>query len=80
MTVAQVIGRLGNAGNTNAAHLHFHICDSMDYIFCNGQPYAFASYRAAKPFGSNPIRFNSSPVYVNYADSMPKDLDQVRWG
>lgn len=39
-----VIGRLGNSGNSDAPHLHFHICGGMDALFSEGEPYIFANY------------------------------------
>ena len=35
----QVIGKLGNSGNSSEPHLHFHVCDSPQPLFCNGQPF-----------------------------------------
>ena len=37
--VGQVIGKLGNSGNSSEPHLHFHICDGPNPLFCNGQPF-----------------------------------------
>ncbi|HPM41007.1 MAG TPA: M23 family metallopeptidase [bacterium] len=39
-----VLGLLGNSGNSDAPHLHFHVCDGMDYLFSEGIPYALSSY------------------------------------
>jgi Peptidase family M23 len=35
----QVIGKLGNSGNSSEPHLHFHVCDAPTPLFCNGQPF-----------------------------------------
>ena len=35
----QVLGKLGNSGNTSAPHLHFHIMDGASVIGSNGLPY-----------------------------------------
>jgi hypothetical protein len=37
----QVIGRLGNSGNTNGAHLHFNITDSPEPEATQGIPFVF---------------------------------------
>jgi Peptidase family M23 len=40
----QVLGLLGNSGNSSEPHLHFHICDANSELGCEGFPYAFASF------------------------------------
>jgi murein DD-endopeptidase MepM/ murein hydrolase activator NlpD len=49
--VGQVLGKLGNSGNSDAPHLHFHLCDGSgpigkrdESLFCNGLPYVLASW------------------------------------
>ena len=39
-----VLGLLGNSGNSDAPHLHFHVATSKDALFGEGLPYAFESY------------------------------------
>lgn len=41
----QAIGRLGNTGNTDGAHLHFHIMDSPSPLEANGLPFTFTTMR-----------------------------------
>lgn len=45
----QVIGRLGNSGNTNGAHLHFNITDGPAQEATQGIPFVFESIQ---PLGS----------------------------
>jgi hypothetical protein len=42
--VGQVLGLLGNSGNSNAPHLHFHVMDSPHPLASNGMPYRFANF------------------------------------
>jgi hypothetical protein len=37
----QVIGLLGNTGNSSAPHLHLHVCDNGDPLMCEGVPFVF---------------------------------------
>jgi hypothetical protein len=39
----EIIGRLGNTGNTDAAHLHFHIMDSPSPLEANGLPFTLTT-------------------------------------
>jgi murein DD-endopeptidase MepM/ murein hydrolase activator NlpD len=40
----QVLARLGNSGNSDAPHLHFHVCDSNSPLGCEGVSYAFTTF------------------------------------
>ncbi|MBU8818963.1 M23 family metallopeptidase [Mycolicibacterium goodii] len=41
----QVIAALGNSGNSDAPHLHFHVMDGPDPLAANGLPFVFDSFR-----------------------------------
>ena len=45
VTPGQVIGSLGNSGNSDCPHLHFHVCNSPEALFSEGLPFSFASYQ-----------------------------------
>jgi hypothetical protein len=40
----QVLGLVGNSGNSTEPHLHFHVCDRNSPLACEGLPYAFTSF------------------------------------
>lgn len=40
----QVIGLVGNSGNSSGPHLHFHVMDSPYILGSNGVPYVFDSF------------------------------------
>ncbi|QJP14972.1 M23 family metallopeptidase [Starkeya sp. ORNL1] len=42
--VGQVIGLLGNTGNTDAPHLHFHVMDGPSPLDANGLPFVFTHF------------------------------------
>jgi len=41
----QVIGHVGNSGNTLAPHLHFHVMDAPSPLASNGLPYAIDAFQ-----------------------------------
>jgi biotin carboxyl carrier protein len=44
VTTGQVLGLVGNTGNSSEPHLHFDICDAGSMLACEGLPYAFATF------------------------------------
>ena len=44
LTTGQVVGNLGNSGNTDAPHLHFHVMDGPDPLMSEGLPFVFRSF------------------------------------
>ncbi len=42
----QVLGLLGNSGNTDTPHLHFHVMDGPSPLVANGLPYVFTNFPA----------------------------------
>lgn len=40
----QVLGLVGNSGDSSAPHLHFQVCDANSVFACEGVPYAFRSF------------------------------------
>lgn len=40
-----VLALMGNSGNSNATHLHFHICDAKSALGCEGLPYVIDAFK-----------------------------------
>lgn len=45
LTTGQVIGNLGNTGNSDAPHLHFHVMSGPDPLMSNGLPFVFKQFK-----------------------------------
>ncbi len=59
----QVLGLLGNSGNSSEPHLHFHICNANSELACEGLPYALTSYELqGKGDGWKPSDPHEAPV------------------
>lgn len=58
VTTGQVIGLLGNSGNTTAPHLHFHLMNSPSPLTSNGLPYTFTSFRG------NGVVTSDDPIFA----------------
>ncbi|MDI1289566.1 MAG: M23 family metallopeptidase [bacterium] len=44
VSAGQVLGRVGNSGNSIAPHLHFHVMDGPNPLSSSGVPYALTSF------------------------------------
>jgi len=72
----QVLGLVGNSGNSTEPHLHFHISDANAPLVSEGLPYAFAEFeRQGSGFGWKPGSTPSEPRYME----MPLQNDVVRF-
>ncbi len=47
VTTGQLLGRLGNSGNSSAPHLHFQLSDGPDILLANSLPFVFDRYTLA---------------------------------
>jgi murein DD-endopeptidase MepM/ murein hydrolase activator NlpD len=72
LRAGQVIGLLGDSGNSNAPHLHFGIVNRPDF-FSNSLPFALSSFTvqgtAANPSGGT-IRITGAPHRATRAEPL----------
>lgn len=45
LSTGQMLGQLGNSGNTDAPHLHFHVMDGPDPLKADGLPFVIDEFR-----------------------------------
>lgn len=65
VTSGQVLGRLGNTGNTDAPHLHFHVMDGPSPLDANGLPYMFRSFTSRGTLTNEDALEGGKPVTVD---------------
>jgi murein DD-endopeptidase MepM/ murein hydrolase activator NlpD len=74
----QVLGLVGNSGNSTEPHLHFHISDASSPLGSEGLPYVFSSFEVeGRGWGWKPGSPNST--IEKRALEMPLDLEVIRF-
>ncbi|MFZ1069236.1 MAG: M23 family metallopeptidase [Methyloceanibacter sp.] len=63
----QVLGLLGNSGNTDTPHLHFHVMDGPSPLVSNGLPYVFTGFT-----GQGRVT-DEQPLWTGSAVTIDKD-------
>jgi hypothetical protein len=83
----QVLGRLGNTGNTDGPHLHFHVMNSPSPLQSSGLPFVFRSFH-----GQGVVRnvagiqagevadINRNRLRGRYRNMLPMENQIVRFG
>ena len=81
----QVIGRLGNSGNTNGAHLHFNITDGASPEAAQGLPFVFDTFEslgrttAGIALGAEPSPAKAQFSPSKHENALPLDGAVVRF-
>jgi murein DD-endopeptidase MepM/ murein hydrolase activator NlpD len=78
VTRGQVLGLLGNTGNSSEPHLHFQICSANSELGSEGLPYAFASFEVqGRGEGDGMKMFPAGPV--KHEMEIPTEDEIVRF-
>jgi hypothetical protein len=86
LETGDVVGLLGNTGNTDAPHLHFHVMDGPDPLASNGLPFVFGSLSLVATMpdddaiaelitSGGPARLTPGVARTEQSDVMPLYLD-----
>jgi acid stress-induced BolA-like protein IbaG/YrbA len=74
----QVLGLVGNSGNSTEPHLHFHISDANSPLASEGLPYAFTSFEVqGKGWGWKPT--TPAVATEKRQNEMPLELEVIRF-
>jgi hypothetical protein len=80
----QVLGYLGNTGNSDAPHLHFHVMDGPSPLGSNGLPYAFTKFKGSGIVTNQEATFTGTPAVIDrnqlsgwFRDVLPSDRQVV---
>jgi murein DD-endopeptidase MepM/ murein hydrolase activator NlpD len=78
VTRGQVLGLLGNTGNSSEPHLHFQICSANSELGSEGLPYAFASFEVQGKAGEDKLTMFPGGA-VKHEMEIPTEDEIVRF-
>ena len=83
----EVIGLLGNTGNTDAPHLHFHVMDGPGPLSSNGVPYEFTRFEGEgvvtnleEVIAGGRVNLDTSTLVGPTRSALPLDQQVVSFG
>jgi Peptidase family M23 len=90
LTAGQVIGSVGNTGNSSAPHLHFHVMSTPDPLRSDGLPFVFTGFRLDSRiavadddldsiFDGQPVPRQPGFTARDESNVMPLDLDVMTY-
>jgi hypothetical protein len=87
----QILGLVGNSGNSQAPHLHLHVMDGPSALGANGLPYVFdrftitaedkagtADFDHAEATGT-PLTLSPMSAHARFTNALPLDLTLVEF-
>ncbi len=84
VTRGQVLGLLGNSGNTDTPHLHFHVMDGVSPLEANGLPYAFTAFEGdgvitdeAPLFTNGVVNIDKNTLAGPHKNELPLNLEVI---
>jgi murein DD-endopeptidase MepM/ murein hydrolase activator NlpD len=90
LTTGQVLGNVGNTGNSTAPHLHFHVMSTPDPLRSDGLPFVFDGFRLDsriadaddldRIFDAGPAPMRPGFSARDESDVMPLELDVMTYG